>query len=64
MEVTKLYNVILDLTNDEKSNTRTTHLNSLVTHISSNQAAGIKETLTKIQESTSELILFSSSIGI
>jgi len=47
-----LYNVILDLTNEEKADTLTTHLNSLVTSITANQAATIKETLDKIQEGT------------
>jgi hypothetical protein len=63
MEVTKLYNVILDLTNEETADTLTTDLNSLVTSISSNQAATIKDTLAKIQEGTSNSVTNTYSIS-
>ena len=63
MEVTKLYNVILDLTNEEKSFDMTTNLNALVTHISSNQGPAIQETLSKIQEATSNSVVNSYGVS-
>ena len=63
MEVTKLYNVILDFTNEEKSFDMTTNLNALVTHISSNQGPAIQETLSKIQEATSNSVVNSYGVS-
>lgn len=63
MEVTKLYNVILDLINEEKADILTTNLNSLVTSITSNQAVAIKETLTKIHEGTSNSVTNTYSVS-
>ncbi len=63
MEVTKLYNVILDLTNEEAADTLTTDLSSLVTSISANQGSTIKGTLAKIQEGTSNSVTNTYSVS-